>query len=183
MVFDIVANARTWSANYRFPLRRYPAMTPLPDAVYQGDVNMKIVAFCAEETRRQDDTPWHVVRMIDAWQFAKSQKLDEPWPLTHGLIREIGRRVDEENEHGYREWGVTVGGRSAAEPEAIHALISDLLDKQGILSPEDWYYEYELIHPFGDGNGRSGKILLNWLNNSLDNPVWPKDFFGGIANP
>jgi len=45
------------------------------------------------------------------------------------------------------------------------------------------YYVFELIHPFSDGNGRTGKIILNYLYHTLDDPVFPPDFFGGIANP
>ena len=42
---------------------------------------------------------------------------------------------------------------------------------------DDWYLAYEWIHPFRDGNGRSGKILHNWLNGTLDDPVLVDDYF------
>ena len=44
---------------------------------------------------------------------------------------------------------------------------------------DDWYLAYEAIHPFGDGNGRTGKILHNWLLGTLDEPVLVEDYFGG----
>lgn len=49
-------------------------------------------------------------------------------------------------------------------------------------SAEDqFYYEYENIHPFVDGNGRSGKILYNYLKGTLDNPVMPPNFWDSEA--
>lgn len=47
---------------------------------------------------------------------------------------------------------------------------------------DDWYLAYEAIHPFGDGNGRTGKILHNWFLHTLDEPVLVADYFGG-GNP
>lgn len=43
---------------------------------------------------------------------------------------------------------------------------------------DDWYLCYEMIHPFADGNGRTGKILHNWLLGTLDDPVLVEDYFG-----
>jgi fido (protein-threonine AMPylation protein) len=51
------------------------------------------------------------------------------------------------------------------------------------MTPEQAYYEFEIIHPFRDGNGRTGKIIYNWLMGTLRAPVFPPDMFGGISNP
>jgi hypothetical protein len=47
---------------------------------------------------------------------------------------------------------------------------------------DQFYFEYENIHPFVDGNGRSGKILYNYLLGRLDDPVMPPNFWGS-SNP
>ncbi len=47
---------------------------------------------------------------------------------------------------------------------------------------DDWYLAFEAIHPFTDGNGRTGKILHNWLLRTLDQPELVADYFGG-GNP
>ena len=51
-----------------------------------------------------------------------------------------------------------------------------------IRTADDWYLAYEWIHPFCDGNGRTGKILHNWLLGTLDAPVLVPDYFG-MGNP
>jgi hypothetical protein len=47
---------------------------------------------------------------------------------------------------------------------------------------DDWYLAFESVHPFSDGNGRTGKIFHNWLLGTLDEPVLVEDYFGG-GNP
>jgi len=47
---------------------------------------------------------------------------------------------------------------------------------------DEFYFHYEEIHPFRDGNGRTGKILYNYLNGTLDNPIMPPNFWGS-SNP
>lgn len=50
------------------------------------------------------------------------------------------------------------------------------------MSKPVWLRVNPSIHPFYDGNGRTGKILHNWLLGTLDDPVLVYDYFGG-GNP
>lgn len=61
--------------------------------------------------------------------------------------------------------------------------VQELLKSQTTPTAADvWYKEFEDIHPFVDGNGRTGKILYNWLNGTLKVPTIPFNWWG-IANP
>jgi len=59
------------------------------------------------------------------------------------------------------------------------------LENLSAMEPLEAYKEFEYIHPFADGNGRTGKIILNWLSDTLRTPFFPPaDLFGyPITNP
>lgn len=78
----------------------------------------------------------------------------------------------------YRNVNVRVGSSIKPGHEEVPRLMNKLLDAQDWLNPDEWFKEYEEVHPFADGNGRSGVILFNYLGGTMQNPVWPPNFWG-----
>ena len=74
----------------------------------------------------------------------------------------------------YRNYLVTIGGYIPPDPEKIQKLMGDLITfiNDSKLNPVELagrtHFIFESIHPFGDGNGRIGRLLMNnilWHNN------------------
>ena len=134
-----------------------------------------IVRFLAEEVEHQGYVSGthsfyqRVVWYEQAWHFAQKQK-----ELTIPLIRHLGQLIEPDaNPLGFRDCGVTVGGRTCPPPAAVPALITQWYSQLTDVDPLYAYYRFEEIHPFRDGNGRVGKIIYNALLGRLNCPEFP----------
>jgi Fic family protein len=97
-------------------------------------------------------------------------------PLSHEDILKLhkviagGGVMDQETEGRYRTIAVRVGRHMPPPAVEVPGLMSDLLDwwnKEApklspVLSSAILHYRFEEIHPFADGNGRTGRALSLW---------------------
>lgn len=153
---------------------------------------MTIPEYCAEEVWRQGhdlgelDGVERVGWMLDAWSYMIYTGRHARTLLTEDVVA-LGTRVERyKNRRGLRTCEVRVGNSIPPRAVDVPNLLADLLARQAELAPLDFYRQFELIHPFEDGNGRVGKVLLNWKNGTLLNdPIFPPgDFWGTtILNP
>jgi hypothetical protein len=154
-----------------------------------SELTPAIVTYCAEEVGRQyaySDDAQTAARavgwMVDAWVWAM-RKREWGHVVTLKTIEKLGEIVEPgRNARGIRRVGVRVGDHVCPSPSDVPRLLSRWVDMQTAMTASEAYKEYELIHPFVDGNGRTGKILFNWLGGTLDAPTMPPNFWG-CANP
>lgn len=151
-------------------------------------MNSAIVDFVTEEVWRQG----HDVKRPDglirvSWMLAAYSKAME-WEgkLTVDKIITLGQMIERvKNEGGVRTVNVWVGNRACPHPSELNRKLKDFVKWQHHVPPMDAYKHFETIHPFVDGNGRTGKIILNYLNESMDHPIFPPHDLWGypIRNP
>jgi Fic family protein len=95
--------------------------------------------------------------------------------VTHAEILKLhrilaGAVMDQGTAGRYRTIRVRVGSHVAPSPEKVHGMMSALLDWWNvqatrispILSSAIIHHHFETIHPFADGNGRTGRMLALW---------------------
>lgn len=145
----------------------------------EGTLPLAVIRFCAEEVERQRDEPTAVWWLCQAWHEAIRRRALDP-TLTVGIVEDLGRLVVPGlNAGGFRQGSVRVGSHVAPHPTEILPALVKLFSPETLatLTPDVVYYHFELIHPFNDGNGRVGKIILSWLSDSLKAPVMPSNWF------
>jgi len=75
-----------------------------------------------------------------------------------------------------RQPATFANGRVATSPEQIERCIKQLMMvlENGILTdPNEFYFDFEEIHPWHDGNGRVGSLLWNLMNGTIASPIHP----------
>lgn len=158
----------------------------------------EIVRFCSIECKLQMSGELSVGWMVDAWIYAQEFSTKGDFSLADYESRlpdlqdviNLGRLVEPNvNVHTDRSEFRTVDVRVGYNikmpwqevPAAMVGLMGDLYKETLVpdyaMGPATFFREYEDIHPWRDGNGRTGVILFNWLNGTLDNPVWAPNFW------
>jgi Fic family protein len=114
---------------------------------------------------------------VIAWTYLKKQKV-----LTTSVVLKTHKLLMlhsdlRPNEKGYfRIVRVYVGGREGAPwrevPELMRKWTFEGLRSLPEIDPKFLHVEYEKIHPFVDGNGRTGRMFMNWqLVKKLKKPL------------
>lgn len=143
----------------------------------QAEATLAISKWAAEECDRQRVGPRLVPQMIDAALWLEGRHR-----LSVDTVQELGSRIDWRNKNGWRQQAVTIGGHTPLPDwQLLPDLMSRLVEQQFSIPIDEFYREFEEIHPFIDGNGRVGSILWNWRNKFLEWPyeqlVAPPDFW------
>jgi hypothetical protein len=138
--------------------------------------DLDIIRFCAIECELQQSGERSVWWMAEGWAHAQLMANAPPGETD---VLKLGYLIEpQKNAGGYRQVGVRVGYDVKPDWRVVPRQMTRLIAAINELKPAEWFREYEGVHPFRDGNGRTGQILYNWLNGTLDSPVWAPDFWG-----
>lgn len=125
-----------------------------------------------------------------AWEYViKQPKLTTGVILKTHKILMLHQNLLPSEKGFFREVAVWVGATYGADWKQVPNLINQwakyvndavgqMHDVENTLNPDReafnarlYHVQYERIHPFVDGNGRTGRIFMNWMLQKLDQPI------------
>lgn len=121
----------------------------------------------AERARREVLNYFAALRHVEK-HAAKNRLTQEDILRLHAII--AGQVMDQGEAGRYRTIRVRVGPHVPPPPDEVSGLMFELLEwwnkdsaaLSPVLSSAIVHYRFEAIHPFADGNGRTGRALALW---------------------
>lgn len=109
-----------------------------------------------------------------AWRYLKKQKKMTSGVVlkTHKVLMLRSNLIP--NEKGYfRKRDVFIGGQKALHPAHVREAIGNWCNQtmKARWSAKKLHIAYEKIHPFVDGNGRTGRMFMNWSRLKKKQPL------------
>lgn len=146
------------------------------------DITADIMSFLSESNAIEGVfDPDSLHQAVLAWEFLVEQKKLTPAVVleTHRILM-LNQNLRQEEKGYYRREAVWIGGREGMPwyvlPELVEnwckdANITLLMGTKGEDEVKQDHIRYEKIHPFIDGNGRTGRLFMNWQRQRMGLPI------------
>lgn len=111
------------------------------------------------------NNPLEDTRCIYAWEWLQAQEFNLETILK--LHKKIMHALDFPIAGKLRTINVGVGGRLCPHWALVSGLLTEWIKNSSklndVLTIKRAHITFEKIHPFSDGNGRTGRMLMNWM--------------------
>lgn len=110
---------------------------------------------------------------VKAWKYliAQPELTLQVILRTHKILM---KRISPRVAGKMRMVDVRVGPRLCPAWQLVSGLLNEWIKSvhPGMTDPISLHVAFEKIHPFEDGNGRTGRMLLNWQIINAGDPLW-----------